>query len=169
MHLRDVTSDDLPMYLALLCDPDTMEHLGGPITREKAEDTLRRQLDPRLRERTWSRVVVTDDGHDAGSLVLWTHEDGEPLDEIGWMVLPDHRGKGVGTWGVRALLDEAAADGRWGPIHAYPAVSNAASNAIAHTLGFTFVEERGFTYQGRALRCNVWRIDPPYGAPAPGA
>ena len=160
VELRDATSEDLPLYTQLLCDPQTMEHLGGPLTKEKAEDTLRRQLDPAFRERTWARVIVTDAGEDAGSVVLWTHEEGEPLDEIGWMVLPAFRGQGVGTKAVRALLDEAWADGRWW-INAYPAVENAASNAIAGSLGFTLVEERDFTYRGHELRCNVWRLDPP--------
>ena len=94
VELRDATSEDLPLYTRLLCDPQTMAHLGGPLTREKAEDTLRRELDPAFRERTWARVIVTDAGEDAGSLVLWTHEEGAPLDEIGWMVLPAFQGRG---------------------------------------------------------------------------
>ena len=35
----------------------------------------------------------------AGSVTLWSHdeEDGEPVTEIGWMVLPEFQGRGLAT------------------------------------------------------------------------
>ena len=77
------------------------------------------------------------------------------------MVRPAFQGRGIGRRAVAMLLDEAQADGRWGSIYAFPADTNEASNAMSRTLGFTLVEVKEFVYQGRTLRCNVWRLDPP--------
>jgi RimJ/RimL family protein N-acetyltransferase len=51
-------------------------------------------------------------------------------------------------------------DGRWGVVHAFPGVTNAASKALCRSVGFTFVGERDVTFAGRLLRTNHWRIDP---------
>jgi RimJ/RimL family protein N-acetyltransferase len=65
----------------------------------------------------------------AGNVVLWSHDEGgEPVSEIGWMVLPEFQGRGLGKRAVRMLLELALVDGRWGLVHAFPATSNAPSN-----------------------------------------
>lgn len=154
MRFRRVTEDDAPLFEAELCDPAMMEHLGGPITVEQAHDTLRRQLDPAT---VWSFVIVTDLGEDAGSVCLWRHDGDDPITEIGWMVLPAFQGRGLGKAAVRELLDRADADGRWGPIHAFPEVGNEASNAMCRSLGFELIATETFAYRGRSLTCNTWR------------
>jgi RimJ/RimL family protein N-acetyltransferase len=150
-----VTRADAPLFEAELCDPVMMEHLGGPISSEDARATLERQLDP---ERTWSFVIVTDEGEDAGSVALWTHDDG--VSEIGWMVLPRFQRRGLGRGAVAMILERARADGRWGPIHAYPTVTNEASNAMCRTLGFDLLETIDGEYSGRPLRLHHWCWDP---------
>ncbi len=97
----------------------------------------------------------------AGNVVLWSHdEDGEPVSEIGWMVLPEFQGRGLGKRAVRMLLDLARDDGRWGLVHAFPATSNAPSNGICRSLGFRFAGERDVTFADRVLRSNHWVINP---------
>ena len=78
---------------------------------------------------------------------------------MGWFVLPEHQGKGVATDAARLIISQARADPAVRAIHAYPAVSNAASNAIARTIGMQNQGE--FDNEGFAgvLRCNDWRID----------
>ncbi|MDQ3209911.1 MAG: hypothetical protein M3Q20_01840 [Actinomycetota bacterium] len=76
------------------------------------------------------------------------------------MVLPEFQGKGLGRDATAAILERARADGRWGPIHAFPGVTNAPSNGICRTLGFTLVETAEFEYYGTTLRTNHWRLDP---------
>jgi RimJ/RimL family protein N-acetyltransferase len=44
-------------------------------------------------------------------------------------------------------------------IHAYPGISNGASNAICRKAGFSLVGERDIDYVGRILRANHWRLD----------
>jgi RimJ/RimL family protein N-acetyltransferase len=76
------------------------------------------------------------------------------------LVLPEFQGQGYATRAVRALLERARADGRWGHVHAFPGITNAASNALCRSVGFTFVGERNVTFAGRELRTNQWTIDP---------
>jgi RimJ/RimL family protein N-acetyltransferase len=96
----------------------------------------------------------------AGSVVLWSHEDGEPISEIGWMVLPEFQGRGLAKQAVRMLLELARDDGRWGLVHAFTATTNGPSNGICRSLGFRFAGERDVTFAGRVLRSNHWAISP---------
>jgi RimJ/RimL family protein N-acetyltransferase len=102
-----------------------------------------------------------------GTVVLWSHDeegedggDGEALAEIGWMVLPEFQKRGLATRAVRELLERAREEDRWGPVHAFPATTNAPSNALCRSLGFTFVDERDVTFADRVLRACHWVVDP---------
>jgi RimJ/RimL family protein N-acetyltransferase len=159
MRLRDVTAEDGPLFERTLCDDEMMRHLGGVITREAALETMQRQLDLAAAGRALASVVVSDEGDDVGSVCLWLHAGTDtPRSEMGWMVLPAFQGRGFATAAVLALLDRAAAAGEWGDVHAYPAVANAASNAICRATGFELVGTVDVEYQGRPLRCNDWAI-----------
>lgn len=160
MQLRDIQPGDLTLYEAIHCDPGMMEHLGGPLPREGLAEKLVRDVASARAGESWVLVIVHDDGSAAGTVCVWEHEvDGEPVHEIGWMVLPAHQGRGLGSWAVRAALDRARDEGRWQVLHAYPPVANQASNAMCHTLGFTMVGECDFGFRDRILRCNQWRLD----------
>jgi hypothetical protein len=53
-------------------------------------------------DRHWVLVIVTDDGTAAGTVALWDHEwEGETIDEIGWMVLPEHQSAARQPLGAR--------------------------------------------------------------------
>jgi RimJ/RimL family protein N-acetyltransferase len=113
----------------------------------------------------WVLVIVPDDDPStaAGTVAVWSHEEHEePINEIGWMVLPRYQGRGIGTTAVGAALDRARATGRWDVLHAFPSVTNAASNAICRKLGFEKVGEQDFPLPwapDKILRCNHWRLD----------
>ncbi|WSK25446.1 GNAT family N-acetyltransferase [Streptomyces sp. NBC_01298] len=97
----------------------------------------------------------------AGTVTLWSHEsDDGPTSEIGWMVLPEHQGRGLAKLAVRTLLEQARDEGRWGLVHAFPATGNGASNGICRSLGFRFVAGREVTFADRVLSTNHWAIDP---------
>jgi RimJ/RimL family protein N-acetyltransferase len=161
MELRNIEAGDLPLYEAIHCDPRMMEHLGGPLPREGLADKLQRDVATTEAGDTWVLKIDPDDvGTAAGTVAVWDHEiDGETVTEIGWMVLPQFQGRGLGSEAVRAVLDRARSEGRWSVINAYPPVTNAASNAMCRSMGFTLVEERDFVWRGRPLRCNHWRLD----------
>ena len=80
------------------------------------------------------------------SVCIWTHAGDAPFTEIGWGVLPEFQGQGVGKRSVATGLvgagPERTAVGE--RCSSFPAVSNAPSNGICRSLGFTLIgQEHG--------------------------
>ena len=164
MQLRNVTPDDVDAYVRMRCDPGMMSDLGGPLPPEGMKDKVRRDALEAAADDAWIKMIVPDpDTPDvvAGSVTIWSHDtDDGPLSEIGWMVLPQFQGRGLGKLATRTLLEQARDEDRWGDVHAFPATSNAASNGICRSLGFRFIAERNVTFADRVLRSNHWAITP---------
>ena len=165
MRLRDVELGDLSAYVRMRCDPVMMAELGGPLPREGVEEKVARDAQQAAAGDAWIKMIVPGGAAPevvAGSLALWSHDerDGEPVTEIGWMVLPEFQGRGLAKRAVRMLLDLAHDDGRWGLVHAFPATTNGPSNGICRSLGFRFAGEQDVTFAGRVLRSNHWVINP---------
>ena len=164
VQLRDVELGDVEAYVRMRCDPVMMADLGGPLPRDGMADKVARDVRAVAADASWTKMIVPDEaGPDAvaGTVVIWSHdEDGAPMSEIGWMVLPEFQGRGFGKLAVRMLLGRARDDGRWGLVHAFPATSNAPSNGICRSVGFRLAGERDVTFAGRVLRSNHWVINP---------
>ncbi|RSN62413.1 GNAT family N-acetyltransferase [Actinomadura sp. WAC 06369] len=162
MHLRDVEPGDVDAYVRMRCDPVMMAELGGPLAREGIEEKVRRDVRDAASGAARIKMIVPDgSGAVAGTVSLWSHEkDGERLSEIGWMVLPEFQGRGLGRRAVRMLLEQERDEDRWGLVHAFPGVTNAPSNGICRSLGFTLVGERDVLFAGKTIRSNHWVIDP---------
>ncbi|WP_330332200.1 GNAT family N-acetyltransferase [Streptomyces sp. NBC_00536] len=164
MLLRDVLLDDVDAYVRMRCDPVMMADLGGPLPREGMADKVRRDVEQAGADLAWIKMIVADPGTPevvAGTVTLWSHDAGEgPVSEIGWMVLPEFQGRGLGKRAVRTVLEQARDQNRWGVVHAFPATGNAASNAICRSVGFRFRSEVQVTFAGRVFRTNQWSIDP---------
>lgn len=163
LHLRDVRPGDVGAYIRMRCDPVMMAELGGPLPREGMAAKVGRDVAAAAAGTAWIKMIVPagDPAAVAWTVSLWTHEmDGEPISEIGWMVLPEWQGRGVAEHAVRTLLEAAGDDGRWGAVHAFPATTNAPSNGICRSLGFTLVGEKDVVFAGKSLRTNHWTIDP---------
>jgi RimJ/RimL family protein N-acetyltransferase len=165
MRLRDVELGDVSAYVQMRCDPVMMAELGGPLPRAGIEEKVARDVGAAAADEAWIKMIVPGETAPdvvAGSVVLWSHDedDGEPVTEIGWMVLPEFQGRGLGKRAVRMLLELARNDGRWGLVHAFPATTNGPSNGICRSLGFRYAGERDVTFAGRVLRSNHWVINP---------
>ncbi|MFE4520138.1 GNAT family N-acetyltransferase [Kitasatospora sp. NPDC056783] len=164
MRLRDVRAGDVEAYVRMRCDPEMMAELGGPLPRDRVEARLRKDVAEVAADSSWIRMIVADgaDGDEAaGAITLWSdEEDGETVSEIGWMVLPEHQGRGLAKAAVRLVLDAAAEDGRWGEVHANPGVTNGPSNGICRALGFRLLGERDLDFSDRVLRVNHWVVTP---------
>ena len=162
MELRNVTVDDLDLFVRTHCDPVMMAELGGPLPEERMPEKVRTVAADVAADVSWYFVIVPDDDPTAkaGTVCLWEGEhEGEPRNEIGWMVLPEYQGGGLGSRAVREVLERARTAGRWDVIHAFPGVSNAPSNGICRSCGFTHLGECEVDFADRKLHCNHWMID----------
>jgi len=152
---------------ALETDPRAMAELGGPWPAEHARHAHHRRLAGVLDGSIWWFSIVPDpETGPIGTIGVWASDwKGEDLSEAGWMILPDHHGRGYGSAALGALLDRARADDRWGDIHAFPGATNAASNALCRKFGFEELDGGDADYAGRHFPANhwVWRA----GTPAP--
>jgi RimJ/RimL family protein N-acetyltransferase len=158
VELRPITMEDLPLYEALLTDPRMMTELGGPLAREGLADKLRGIVHDVEAGTVWFDVIV-EDGVDVGTVCVWDPEEADASTEIGWMVLPEHQGRGLASTAVQDVLRRARSEPRWTHIDAHPGVTNAASNAICRKAGFIRLGEHDVDYVGRTLRCAHWRVD----------
>ncbi|MEU9198383.1 GNAT family N-acetyltransferase [Streptomyces hundungensis] len=91
--------------------------------------------------------------------------EGEPIFEVGWGVLPEYQRQGWATASVRSLLDHLAAlpsAHRLVTVHAFPCVSNEASNAVCRAVGFTLLAETVYEFPpGQHHPSNNWRFTLP--------
>jgi RimJ/RimL family protein N-acetyltransferase len=103
MLLRDVEPGDLDAYVRLRCDPVMMAELGGPQPHERIPRQLERDLETVRDDTAWIKMIVPAAGAPAaGTVTLYSHDG---ISEIGWMVLPEFQGNGLGTWAVRTMLE----------------------------------------------------------------
>ncbi|HJP71344.1 MAG TPA: GNAT family N-acetyltransferase [Candidatus Limnocylindria bacterium] len=149
--------EDEWLTAALETDPAMMVHLGGPLDPAEVPALHARRLAGIERGDTWYFTVRLIDGTAVGAVCLW-HDENYPAgtSEAGWSVLTAYQGRGIATAAVRTLIGMARADGRWGDIHAWPAVDNVASNSLCRSLGFRHIGVDEFEFRGHRLRCNDW-------------
>jgi RimJ/RimL family protein N-acetyltransferase len=69
---------------------------------------------------------------------------------------------------VHMLLALARDQDRWGLVHAFPAVTNAPSNGVCRSVGFSLVEQTETIFAGRLFRTNHWVINPATDLATPG-
>jgi RimJ/RimL family protein N-acetyltransferase len=153
MHLEPWGTDDLPLLERTVGDATMMRYLGGAESAEKMAERQERFL----REPGMYKIVDDQSGGAIGSVGHWEREwHGEAVHEVGWFVIPEFQGRGIAVAAMRELIAQAGAR----PIHAFPNVENAASNAICRKLGFRRLGEIDFEYPpGQMMRCVDWRLD----------
>lgn len=156
LRIEPWSTEDRPLLERLLGDPEMTTHLGGPEAPEKLAQRQRRYETEGSRQ---YRVVALD-GQAVGYVGYWERRwQDEDAWEVGWAVVPEFQGRGYATTAMRLLLDVIRADARR-PVHAFPSVDNAASNAVCRKLGFELVGPFDFEYPpGNPLRCNDWRLE----------
>jgi RimJ/RimL family protein N-acetyltransferase len=161
MRLIPITAEDEDLTVRLECDPEMMRHIGGPRLETDVRATHKRRLDLMEKGDTYMYKIVAEKSNEVlGTIGIWKIDWMGPHSyEMGWFVLPEHQGKGVATEAARLIIAQARSNPDVRSVHAYPAVDNGASNAIARKIG---MENQGeFDNEGFAgiLRCNDWRID----------
>lgn len=161
MRLVPIREEDEDLAVRLECDPEMMRHIGGPRPESDVRSSHRHRLELIKRGEAHLYKVVGDDSEEPlGTVGMWKIAwKGPHAYEMGWFVLPEHQGQGVATEAARQVVSEARSDPDIRCLHAYPTVSNAASNAIARKIG---MENQGeFDNEGFAgiMRCNDWLIE----------
>lgn len=158
IELAPLRPEDEWLTAALETDPAMMENLGGPLDPAQVPDLHARRLAGMDIGNTWYFTIrIGVGGPLVGAICLWRDEAHPPgTSEAGWSVLREHQGRGIAKAAVRELVHRARADGRWGDIHAWPEVTNAASNALCRSLGFRHVGVTEIDFRGHRLRCNDW-------------
>jgi RimJ/RimL family protein N-acetyltransferase len=159
MKLRPLTRNDLRLYQCIYTEPRMWRELGGVREQDMAAK-LERDVASVEADRHWVLVIVTDDGAAAGTVALWDHEwEDETIDEIGWMVLPEHQGRGLASAAVAEALRRADEAVRWRVLHAFPATTNAPSNALCRKHGFALRGLIDYTFREQTLRVSHWVRD----------
>jgi RimJ/RimL family protein N-acetyltransferase len=137
-------------------DPVVMAELGGPVPREEIPAIHRRRLEG-IQTYPWWFVIVTDDEQPAGTMGIWEREhEGATVHETGWMLAREFHGRGLATAALAMLLDRARAEADFEQLHAWPGVTNAASNALCRKFGFELLGEEDGGYRDAQLRLNHW-------------
>ena len=158
MDLVPYGEGDLWLTEALELDPEVMRELGGPRPKEELPGVHEKRIAAKIDGDDWWFKIVPRPGEQAvGTIGIWPSEaGGESVYETGWMILPAHQGRGLASRALALLLERARADGRFDAIHAYPGVTNGASNALCRKFGFELREELEVDFRDRRLRVNHW-------------
>jgi RimJ/RimL family protein N-acetyltransferase len=160
VELVTYSDGDLALTEALETDPDVMRELGGPTPKARLAEVHRRRLKTVAGGDWYFKIVPEPPGPAVGTIGIWpsTWTDAE-IHETGWMVLPEFQGRGFASRALEILLSRARADPRFSRIHAFPGVTNAASNALCRKFGFSQLEESEVEFRDRTLRVNHWVVD----------
>jgi RimJ/RimL family protein N-acetyltransferase len=150
--------EDLPLLRRCVGDAAMMRHLGGPETSEKITERQERYSEEGSGQ---FKIVDAATGEGVGWVGFWDSEwRGSEIYEIGWAVIPAFQGRGIAVSAACEALDVAAAETRRRFVHAFPALANAASNAICRKLGFALRGPCEVEYPpGSTMCCNDWRVD----------
>ncbi len=141
-ELLPLRERDLDDYAGLRGDPRTRVHssTGVPRTREEAEAELEHS-NAAWREHGFGTWCLRDlNGTFAGVIVAVPgRKDPETL-EVGWVLAPDHWGRGLATEAARLVVADLFQRAEVERVTAFLRVENDASRRVAEKLGMTHSE-----------------------------
>ena len=131
--LRAAVEGDKPAMRRLNVDPEVRRFLGGPADEAVVDAALAGPVGER-----WGSFLVDLDGDAIGGVTL-DRDRGEL--EVGFLLLPEHWGRGFGAEAVRGVLGWAAAGLDDDHVIAVTQAANTRSRALLDRLGFTLRSE----------------------------
>ncbi len=137
--LRAFTDDDVPLAVELGADPyvGLIGTLAARPTPEQALEWIRRQQGRLAEGRGLSFVVADrDSGTAVGTIGLWLRELSEGRATAGFSVAPRHRGRGVASSAMTALLSFAWTIPALHRVELYIEPWNTSSLRVAEASGF---------------------------------
>ena len=129
LRLRAPRMDDLPLWTRIFAAPPF------EVDAEQAWTEFANYAAGWLLHGHGLWTVETRDAALPVGFVLLGLEWGDEEPEIGWMLSPDHRGRGYATEAAAAVRDHAAATLGPGVAVSYPDAANRASVRVAERLG----------------------------------
>jgi len=95
MRLVPITAEDEDLTVRFECDSEIMLHIGGPRPEADVRAAHRRRLDLMEKGEAHMYKILADDSDDVlGTIGIWKTAGKSPNTyEMGWLVLPEHRGK----------------------------------------------------------------------------
>jgi len=143
IQLRPITETDEPFLSALYASTRTEELAPVPWTEEQKRAFLEMQfraqsLHYSTHYRSASFMIIENDGQPIGRLIVDRRP--EYIHVIDISLMPDHRGRGIGTMFLRELLTEAQASSKSVSIHVEhfnPAMR------LYERLGFRHIDNNG--------------------------
>lgn len=157
--LRTWREDDLPPYAAMNADPEVVEYLGGPLTREGSDEIA-----------AWANHLHETEG--IGLLAVERREDGAFLGmcglhrlssfpddvEVAWRLARQHWGHGYATEAATAWLDHGFEVLGLPRVISISDPPNERSIAVMRRLGMTFEQETDVEEDGERFRAVVYAI-----------
>jgi len=105
--MRRWRDEDRDPFAALNADPAVMEHMQGPMTRERSDAFVDR-IEACWEERGWAQWAIEVPGVAPfiGYVGLWPADfvTGEPMVEVGWRIAHEHWGNGYVTEAAHEAL-----------------------------------------------------------------
>ncbi|SFB79104.1 GNAT family N-acetyltransferase [Streptomyces aidingensis] len=143
IHLRQWADEDLAGMVELFDDPDVARWtpLASPFDLEAARAYVVKARALRAGGQGVNLAVTLDGGEALGGAVMFRNAEEEREIELGYVIGPRHRGRGLARRALRLLAEHArAAD--FGRIVLRIEPGNLASTAVARAAGFRLTEER---------------------------
>ena len=153
MPLREVRSEDIPVFHAYQADPEATALAGVPTRDLEAYEAhwAKLRADPQVLLRT----IVTDEGEVAGQLLSFPREG---IREIGYWLGREFWGRGLATASLAQFLPLVTER----PVYGVVNEANVASRRVLERNGFVLAERRvgePMFPGGPALTLLVYRLD----------
>ena len=153
MPLREVRSEDIPVFHAYQADPEATALAGVPTRDLQAYEAhwAKLRADPQVLVRT----IVTDEGEVAGQLLSFPREG---IREIGYWLGREFWGRGLATASLAQFLPLVTER----PVYGVVNEANVASRRVLERNGFVLAERRDrdpLFDGGPPLTLLVFRLD----------
>jgi RimJ/RimL family protein N-acetyltransferase len=144
LRVRHFTSQDADHYFALQGNPDVMQYIRPPRTREESDTFLREKIltaSPRDFKGFWA----VEDLHSrlfVGCFVIIPIPDDTAKTQLGYSFLPQHWGKGYATEVAREGVNYFYNKTPLTEIYGVTEIPNTASQKVLLKAGFKFLETK---------------------------
>ncbi|KFF17101.1 GNAT family N-acetyltransferase [Flavobacterium hydatis] len=161
--LRRVTNEDTNEIIALRSNPETMKYIPRPLTKtnEQALEHVA-QIDSTIETNegiTWG-VTLKGNPRIIGMIGYYRIKPAHFRAEIGYILLPEHHGKGIIPEAVKTVIDYGFNEMKLHSIEAVIDPDNFASERVLQKIGFVkegHLKEVEF-YEGRFLDSVIYSL-----------